>query len=88
MLLQIFVLQAHTGIGYLCLQLAAYLRPARDLYVVAHCPATVEDGVLLCKQAGASHVITDEPLAALNSCHEAEFDVVVDNIGGRRSAFS
>lgn len=56
---------------------------------MAHCPPSAifdqQEATDLLKQAGASHVVRDESLATLNACHEAEFDVVVDCIGGRRS---
>ncbi|KAK4050573.1 hypothetical protein OIO90_005040 [Microbotryomycetes sp. JL221] len=81
---KILVLNAHEGIGNLCLQLANHLRPARDLFVVAHCPITAYEGGEYCRATGASHVIVDEPLSTLNGLHESEFDVVIDTIGGRR----
>lgn len=83
---KIFILNAHEGIGHLCVQLARFLRPsaANDLFVVAHCPVTVDRGAEICHEAGASHVITNDVLAALNGLHESEFDVVVDTVGSRR----
>ncbi|GAA5964452.1 hypothetical protein JCM3765_006284 [Sporobolomyces pararoseus] len=85
---KILVLNAHQGIGYLCLQLAKYLRPSaasnRDLWVVAQIPMSVIDGDALCRKAGATDVVRDEPLAAINGLHEGSFDVVIDTIGGRR----
>ena len=84
-------MNAHQGIGYLCLQLARYLRPGagagRDLWVVAQVPMSVIDGEALCKDAGATDVLRDEPLSALNGLHEGSFDVVIDTIGGRRREF-
>jgi NADPH:quinone reductase-like Zn-dependent oxidoreductase len=85
--LQILILSAHQSIGYLCIQLAAHLRPQRDLYIVAQCPSVMEADAQLCRDAGAASVLVDEPLAVLNGCHESEFDVVVDCVGGRRSEF-
>ncbi|GAA5901730.1 uncharacterized protein JCM6883_000376 [Sporobolomyces salmoneus] len=86
---KILVLNAHQGIGYLCLQLAKYLRPSggasnRDLWVVAQIPMSVIDSDSLCREAGATDVVRDEPLAAINGLHEGSFDVVIDTIGGRR----
>ncbi|ORY61168.1 hypothetical protein BCR35DRAFT_309073 [Leucosporidium creatinivorum] len=81
---KILILSAHRSIGYLCLQLASHLRPQRDLYLVAHCPSTMEADAQLCRDAGASSVLVEEPLAVLNGCHESEFDVVIDCVGGRR----
>ncbi|GAA6064309.1 hypothetical protein JCM10212_005046 [Sporobolomyces blumeae] len=85
---KILVLNAHEGIGYLCLQLARYLRPghsgSRDLWIVAQIPVSVADGEAFCRNAGATDVIRDEPLSALNGLHEGSFDVVIDTIGGRR----
>ncbi|KAM0787962.1 hypothetical protein ACM66B_006166 [Microbotryomycetes sp. NB124-2] len=81
---KILVLNAHEGVGALCVQLADYLRPSKDLFVVAHCPISAHEGAEYCRAAGASHVIVDELLATLNGLHESEFDVVIDTIGGRR----
>ncbi|GAA5877658.1 hypothetical protein JCM1840_004970 [Sporobolomyces johnsonii] len=85
---KVLVLNAHQGIGYLCLQLARYLRPGaagtRDLWMAAQCPNSLQNGEVICKEAGASEVLRDEPLAALNGIHEGSFDVVIDTIGGRR----
>ncbi|BGP13276.1 hypothetical protein JCM10213_004954 [Rhodosporidiobolus nylandii] len=87
---KVLVLNAHQGIGHLCLQLAAFLRPAsggvgaRDLWMVAQCPMAVNEGEALCMEVGATEVVRDEPLAAINGQHEGSFDVVVDTIGGRR----
>ncbi|KAK4052098.1 hypothetical protein OIV83_002392 [Microbotryomycetes sp. JL201] len=81
---KILILNAHEGVGALSVQLADYLRPSKDLFVVAHCPITAYEGAEYCRAAGASHVIVDEPLATLNGLHESEFDVVIDTIGGRR----
>lgn len=82
---QILILNAHTGIGALCLQLGAHLA-SRDLYLVAHCPSTSmqDEHARICRKRGASRVMVDEPLATLNALHESEFDVVIDTIGGRR----
>ncbi|GAA5936859.1 uncharacterized protein JCM15063_000082 [Sporobolomyces koalae] len=85
---KILILNAHQGIGYLCLQLAQYFRPGtgsnRDLWVVGQVPMAVIDGEQLCRNAGATDVLRDEPLAAINGLHEGSFDVVIDTIGGRR----
>ncbi|GAA5974524.1 hypothetical protein JCM21900_006294 [Sporobolomyces salmonicolor] len=85
---KVLVLNAHQGIGRLCLQLGRYLRPGaagtRDLWMAAQCPTSLHNGEVVCKEAGASEVFRDEPLAALNSIHEGSFDVVIDTIGGRR----
>ncbi|GAA5943678.1 hypothetical protein JCM1841_001308 [Sporobolomyces salmonicolor] len=85
---KVLVLNAHQGIGHLCLQLGRYLRPGaagtRDLWMAAQCPISLHNGEVVCKEAGASEVFRDEPLAALNSIHEGSFDVVIDTIGGRR----
>ncbi|GAA5831303.1 hypothetical protein JCM11251_007828 [Rhodosporidiobolus azoricus] len=85
---KILVLNAHRGVGHLCLQLAAHLRPGasggRDLWMVAQCPIRVNEGEVLCKEAGATDVLRDEPLAAINGLHEGSFDAVIDTIGGRR----
>lgn len=83
-LLQILILSAHEGVGNLCSQVAFHYRPSRDLWVVAQCPITVQDGESYCRMTGASEVILDEPLAALNSQHESSFDVVIDTLGGQR----
>lgn len=63
---------------------AFHFRHTRDLWMVAQCPPDVVDGEDFCRATGASDVIVDEPLAALNSVHESSFDVVIDTIGGRR----
>lgn len=52
--------------------------------MVAQCLPEVTDGEDYCKKTGASEVIMDEPLPAINSLHESSFDVVIDTIGGRR----
>ncbi|GAA6000765.1 hypothetical protein JCM10207_004648 [Rhodosporidiobolus poonsookiae] len=85
---KVLVLNAHQGVGRLCLQLAKHLRPgvggSRDLWMVAQCPLALNDGDVVCLQAGATEVIRDEPLAAINGLHEGSFDAVIDTIGGRR----
>ncbi|KAL8283443.1 hypothetical protein RQP46_005853 [Phenoliferia psychrophenolica] len=81
---KILVLNAHEGVGNLCMQLAVYLRPAHDLWIVAQCPTNLADGEVYCRATGASEVVRDEPLASLNGLHESSFDVVIDTIGGRR----
>ncbi|GAA5851063.1 hypothetical protein JCM8547_009168 [Rhodosporidiobolus lusitaniae] len=87
---KILVLNAHVGVGNLCLQLAHYLRPgtagagSRDLWMVAQVPISVNDGDRVCKEAGATDVLQDEPLAVINGEHESSYDVVIDTIGGRR----
>jgi hypothetical protein len=48
---------------------------------------SVIDGDSLCRNAGATDVVRDEPLAAINGLHEGSFDVVIDTIGGRRREF-
>ncbi|BGP22095.1 hypothetical protein JCM10295v2_000972 [Rhodotorula toruloides] len=81
---KVLVLNAHQSIGYLCLQFAHHYRPgvsgSRDLWMVAQCPLHVLDAETVCREAGATDVLRDEPLAALNSIHEGSFDVVIDNI--------
>ncbi|SCV72800.1 BQ2448_4337 [Microbotryum intermedium] len=82
------ILGAHIGVGNLCLQLARHLRPARDLYLVAQCPPERREDQVFCRESGASDVLLDEPLAAINRLHENEFDVVIDTIGGSKSESS
>lgn len=53
--------------------------------MVAHCPLSVDGAADACYESGASHVVLNDTLAALNGLHESEFDVVIDTIGGRRS---
>ncbi|SCZ91958.1 BZ3500_MvSof-1268-A1-R1_Chr5-3g08246 [Microbotryum saponariae] len=77
---KILVLGAHIGVGNLCLQLARHLRPARDLYLVAQCPPERREDQVFCRESGASDVLLDDPLAAINRLHENEFDVVIDTI--------
>ncbi|BGO88796.1 hypothetical protein NBRC10512_006936 [Rhodotorula toruloides] len=85
---KVLVLNAHQGVGYFCLQLAHHYRPgvsgSRDLWMVAQCPLHVLDAETICREAGATDMLRDEPLAALNSIHEGSFDAVIDTIGGRR----
>ncbi|GAA5996852.1 uncharacterized protein JCM10292_006039 [Rhodotorula paludigena] len=85
---KVLVLGAHQGVGHLCLQLARHYRPgvsgSRDLWMVAQCPIAVIDGETVCRDAGATDVLRDEPLAAINGLHEGSFDVVIDTLGGRR----
>ncbi|GAA5902846.1 hypothetical protein JCM8208_006491 [Rhodotorula glutinis] len=85
---KVLVLNAHTGVGYLCLQLAHHYRPgvagSRDLWMVAQCPMSVSDGEATLREAGATDVLREEPLAAINGLHEGSFDVVIDTMGGRR----
>ncbi|KAM0752083.1 hypothetical protein T439DRAFT_200504 [Meredithblackwellia eburnea MCA 4105] len=81
---KILILNAHEGVGNLCMQLGFYYRTTRDMWVVAQCPLTVVDGDAYCRATGASDVIRDEPLATMNAIHESSFDVVIDTIGGRR----
>ena len=52
------------------MQLAFYFRATRDLWMVAQCSPILPDGEAYCKATGASDVIVDEPLAALNCLHE------------------
>jgi len=89
---KVLVLNAHTGVGYLCLQLAHHYRPgvagARDLWMVAQCSMSVTDGEAALREAGATDVLREEPLAAINGLHEGSFDVVIDTMGGRRRASS
>ncbi|BGP37167.1 hypothetical protein JCM10450v2_001073 [Rhodotorula kratochvilovae] len=85
---KVLVLAAHSGVGLLCLQLARHYRPgvsgSRDLWMVAQCPMSVPDGETRLREAGATDVLREEPLAAINGLHEGSFDVVIDTIGGRR----
>ncbi|GAA5932032.1 hypothetical protein JCM3775_004218 [Rhodotorula graminis] len=85
---KVLVLNAHTGVGYLCLQLAHHYRPgvagSRDLWMVAQCSMSVSDGETTLREAGATDVLREEPLAAINGLHEGSFDVVIDTMGGRR----
>ncbi|KDE03592.1 hypothetical protein MVLG_05927 [Microbotryum lychnidis-dioicae p1A1 Lamole] len=81
---KILVLGAHIGVGNLCLQLARHLRPARDLYLVAQCPPERREDQVFCRESGASDVLLDDPLAAINRLHENEFNVVIDTIGGSK----
>lgn len=83
--LQILILNANEGAGNLCLQLAIYFRATRDLWIVAQCDPSFIDGERYCKTTGASDVIIDETLSAINSLHESSVDVVIDTVGGRRS---
>lgn len=89
---KVLVLNAHQGVGHLCLQLAHHYRPgvsgSRDLWMVAQCPLHVLDAETVCREAGATDLLRDEPLAALNSVHEGSFDAVIDTIGGRRRALA
>lgn len=84
---KIFILNGYEGVGQLCMQFAGFLRPKKDLYLVAQCPLSVDGGAETCYESGASHVVVNDPLAALNSLHESEFDVVIDTMGGRRSEY-
>ncbi|GAA5990958.1 hypothetical protein JCM11641_007447 [Rhodosporidiobolus odoratus] len=87
---KVLVLNAHQGVGLYCLQIARHLRPgaggagARDLWMVAQCSMAVVNGDSVCTEAGATEVVRDEPLAAINEMYEGSFDVVIDTIGGRR----
>lgn len=91
------VLQAHVGAGALALQelasqgviVTAQVSPSsssiasegegeKDLLVLEGSP---EERVL---SWGASEVVADSPVAAINRMHENEFDFVVDTVGGRR----
>ncbi|BGP29300.1 hypothetical protein JCM10296v2_001038 [Rhodotorula toruloides] len=85
---KVLVLNAHQRVGFFCLQLAHHYRPgvsgSRDLWMVAQCPLHVLDAETVCREAGATDMLRDEPLAALNSIHEGSFDAVIDTIGGRR----
>lgn len=85
---KILVLEAHQGVGYLCLQLARHLRPGaagtRDLWTVAQCPLHVREAENICREAGAMDVLRDDPLPVIHSIHEGSFDVVIDTVGGRR----
>lgn len=85
--LQILILNANEGTGNLCLQLAIYFRATRDLWIVAQCDPGVIDGERYCRNTGASDVILDETLSAINSLHESSVDVVIDTVGGRRSKY-
>lgn len=49
---------------------------------------SVTDGEAALREAGATDVLREEPLAAINGLHEGSFDVVIDAIGGRRRASS
>ncbi|TNY23995.1 hypothetical protein DMC30DRAFT_334139, partial [Rhodotorula diobovata] len=68
--------------------LAHHFRPgvsgSRDLWMVAQCSMSVSDGEATLREAGATDVLREEPLAAINGLHEGSFDVVIDTIGGRR----
>ncbi|CAO1625125.1 unnamed protein product [Parajaminaea phylloscopi] len=77
---RILVLNAHDGIGLLTMQECAALGPV----IVAHCPASVSDGVAVCEANGAHEVVVGEALWAMNTLHESSFDLVLDTIGGRR----
>jgi NADPH:quinone reductase-like Zn-dependent oxidoreductase len=85
---KVLVLNGHHGTGNLCLQLARHLRPGvegtRDLWMVAQCPIFIRDAEKVCRDAGATEVLRDEPLAAINGLHEGSFDAVIDTVGGRR----
>ncbi|KAK4706155.1 hypothetical protein P7C70_g59, partial [Phenoliferia sp. Uapishka_3] len=81
---KILILNAHDGVGNLCMQLVRHFRPAQDLWIVAHCHPNITDGEGYCRATGASDVIRDEPLATLNRLHESSFDAVIDTIGSRR----
>ncbi|GAA5824878.1 hypothetical protein JCM3770_002188 [Rhodotorula araucariae] len=85
---KVLVLAADSDVGFYCLQLARHYRPgvsgSRDLWMVAQCPMSVPDGETRLREAGATDVLREEPLAAINGLHEGSFDVVIDTIGGRR----
>ncbi|UZJ51610.1 hypothetical protein CBS101457_000930 [Exobasidium rhododendri] len=77
---RILILNAHDGVGLLTMQESANM----GLIIVAHCPASISDGVALCEANGASEVVIGDALWALNSLHESSFDLVIDTAGGRR----
>lgn len=77
---RILILSAHDGVGLLAMQECASLGPV----IVAHCPASVSDGVAVCEANGAHEVVVGEALWAMNTLHESSFDLVLDTIGGRR----
>ena len=52
--------------------------------MVAQCPIFIRDAEKVCRDAGATEVLRDEPLAAINGLHEGSFDAVIDTVGGRR----
>lgn len=81
---KILVLNAHVGVGAVAMQLACHLRPARDLWITAQVPITVQDGDAICRAYGASETLRDEPVPVLNALHESSYDAVLDTIGGRR----
>lgn len=81
---QVLVLNGHEGVGAIACQLAGCLRSMRDIWITSQCPQSVAEGERLCRGFGASDVIVDDPLTAINSIHEASFDVVLDTVGGRR----
>lgn len=77
---RILILNAHDGIGLLTMQECA----AMGLIMVAQCPTSVTDGLAVCEANGAHEVVVGDPLWAMNTLHEASFDLVIDTIGGRR----
>lgn len=85
------VLQGHDGAGAFAVQeLVAY-----GVHVTVQIPPGQSSGkeendealkqVENCvRKWGAQEVVIDSPVAAVNSLHESEFDIVIDTVGGRR----
>ena len=81
---KLIILNAHEGVGAIALQLSLALRPAADLWVVAHFPPDFADGNEILRQLGANETLSGEVLAALQSLRESTYDAVLDTIGGKR----
>lgn len=74
---RVLILNAHDGIGLLTMQESIGL----GLIIVAQCPPSVSDGLAVCQANGAHEVVVGEPLWAINSLHEASFDLVSARAG-------
>lgn len=81
---KLVILNAHEGVGAIALQLAAVLRSARDLWIVAHYPPDFADGAAILKALGASECLSGEVLSAIGTLRESSYDAVLDTIGGRK----